>query len=356
MLRSNSGSQIFVATLIGIASGLVVSNLLPFELIENEVLRGSWVLWGVFTCVLVACSVQAWISPDTKEVDGASFDATAAPEQTVDAAQSSQEDVIAAKEVQKYSRPKWIPTRDETGEIRPDLAATAVQSKASDKTNKDIAFQRISVTKPDGTELDLTAMVLFDTKSWKQGQHHLLVGESPQGISPIKAIRNQDIADEVNNAIALYCVGLASTEFEVTQADDNTVLSDNRAIRLCNALHELEYVNDGSGLQRTVAVGLGERIPDQADNTPAPRQRAAVIIAAKQLDSTHTERDVIDAFRAGLDIVSVSLDKYQRSDDSIFKMFDVTDSEFCHSVTGNWIMTDGLADRLVVCAPDGPGP
>lgn len=314
--------------------------------IELDMFRWLWVFYALLGVALFLAT--CWFRPFPIHKPPASVPGATNEQDPIPPVARNQDSIISAKRSLGYGEPIWIDTRDDEGIPDDALPKTAIQRKTPDRSRNDVAFQEISLTRPDGTDLVLTAMVLFDRKSWKMGTAHLLEGESPQGISPTKAIRNSDIEADVRQSLALYCVGLASTEFELTQAEDNTVLSDNRAIRLCNTLHELNYIHAFTPI-RTVAVGLGERIPDRDDQTPAQRQRAAVIISAKQLDNIDTERDVIDAFRHGLDVVSVSLAKYRRSDGAVFKMFDVTGAEFCESTSDLWEDVEDLTSRRVLC-------
>ena len=324
---------------------LVSLNWSIFFGAERDMFRLLWTLYGLLGIALYFATVWYIPFPIHKPPDAENQNR----QETDLPAVRTQDSVISAKRALGYGEPIWIDTRDENGIPNRILPKSAVQSKIPRRTRKDIAFQEISLTRPDSTDLVLTAMVLFDSKSWKKGRYDLLQGESPQGISPVKSIRKSDLKADIQDSLALYCVGLASTEFELSQAHDNTVLSDNRAISLCNSLHELGYVDSANG-KRTVAVGLGERNQDPDDKTPQARQRAAVIIAAKQLDSADTERDVVDAFTHGLDIVSVSLTKYTRSDDAVFKMYDVTGPVFCEASSDDWEDKSGLTRRLVLCA------
>ena len=267
----------------------------------------------------------------------------------------TQETIVQSKQEQQgYSEPIWIDARDETGHTSSDLPKIAVQTKPVERTAKDVAFQRITATRPDKTEIDLTAMVLFDSKSWKQGKHHVLEGESPKGITPAKAIRNAGIEDDIRNSLAIFCIGLASTEYDPSQSEDNTVLSDNRAIRLCTALHELGYIERGSRLQKTIAVGLGERDQEDENKPTQIRQRVAVIIAANKLDDDDSYGEVIDIIRSSLDVVSVSLDRYERSEGAGFQMHIVTGSRFIEASDESWDFDDGLADRSVLENGDAP--
>ncbi|MEL6828308.1 MAG: hypothetical protein AAFN91_18830 [Pseudomonadota bacterium] len=327
-----------IVTLIG---GLFFLYLNPFAAIESEMFRKVWagyVLIGLFILAL-----QLSLKGEKPEEP----DITADP--NIDNSQvNAQEVAISAAETLGYGEPIWIDTRAPDGTRLSILPKTAIQLKPPNRTSDDIVFQEISAIKPDGRQIQLTAMVLYDSKSWKKGKDHLLEGESPLGISPSKALKKAEIEDTLDKALAVYCVGLASTEFDPNQKADNTNLSDNRAIRLCNAIHELSEKSGSFKLPRTIAVGLGERKPDPADTTPPKRQRVAVVIGATQLNQTDTERDVIDAFITGLNVVDVSLSKYSRSDDDNFSMFGVKSSVFMDAKSEDWTIVPDFADRRVL--------
>ena len=341
----NSTKQTWQSLALGVAGGLIASFLLPFDQIEDPVYRWFCVLWVVTGFLLLALYPRS--GNETTKEDPTEETRTRLPPEV------TQSTIVQSKkEQQGYSDPIWIESRDDEGFPSADLRKIAVQTKRVDKSTEDLAIQRISATRPDKSEIELTAMILFDSKSWVAGKHHVLEGEAPQGITPKKAIRNSGIQDEVRASLAIYCIGLASTEFDPRQAEDNTVLSDNRAIRLCNALHELGYIESKSRLHRTVAVGLGERKQDPEDKTPQRRQRAAVIVAATKLDGDDTEAEVIDVIRAGVNTASVSLDKYQRSTGPGFQMYDVTSAKFCEATSDRWDFVDALAERRVLDSAD----
>lgn len=258
------------------------------------------------------------------------------------------DDIIALKSL-GYGEPIWIPTRGVSTDS--DGSQTAIQTMPPETSSDDFVFQNIVSTKPDRSRLSLQAMVLLNKYSWKKGEHDLFEGESPKGISPLKALPRVDVRQRVETSIITYCVGLSSTEFRPAQTFDNTRLSDNRAIQLCTALVQLGYLNSRSKIQRTVAIGLGERLAASNEQLISPsRQRAAVIIGVSEITAEHTEADVVDAIVNGLSVAGVQLSNYERSDGNEFMIYDIKDSEFYESQSAHWRLEKGLTKRRVLSA------
>ncbi|MEO0853502.1 MAG: hypothetical protein AAFY15_08380 [Cyanobacteria bacterium J06648_11] len=308
-------------------------------------LRNAWILWGIAGLVLLGLSIHRGdVETPTVANDGAA--------EEPDVSASAQEQAIQALSKLGYGKPVWIQGR-ETGSVDTSPPERiAIQAKPADTSNADLAFQDIASTRPDGSQLLLRAVVLFNRYSWMKGKDHVFQGESPQGIFPRTAISNADIEYDVRNSIATYCVGLASTEYKTDQAQTNTELSDNRAIRLCSTLFGLGYIDPASSIQRSMAIGLGERIAERDDSVPPSRQRAAVLIGVSEIGDSHTEADVADAIVHGLTAAGLRLSRYSRADGNAFRIFEVTSADYHDSTSDAWHFGEDLLNRVVLNQED----
>ena len=104
----------------------------------------------------------------------------------------------------------------------------------------------------------------------------------------------------------------------------------------------------------TIAVGLGERDQEDENKPTQIRQRVAVIIADNKQKDNDSYCEEIYIIRSSLDVVSVSLDRYERSEGAGFQMHIVTGSRFIEASDESWDFDDGLADRSVLENGDAP--
>lgn len=299
---------------------------------------------GLVTTTIGGLLLNDWWS-DLKPVESApSSDAESSSQSTPAFEMSKQDRTIAALRDLDYEKPVWLGADNEEAEPRGEIAILSTPAITS--TNN-LIVQDIASVSPDGSKLMLHAMVLMNQHSWKRGENHLFEGESPQGIKPTNAIPKAGVASDIRRSLKVYCIGLSSTEFRADQSGSNTVLSDDRAIRLCNALYELGYVKS-DGIPSAVAVGLGEPnslIESEADPS---RQRIALLVGVTEIGDEHTESDVVAAIIYGLTAASVKLETYRRSDGKLFMMFDVKDAKFKKSTSDLWDDTPGLTNRRAI--------
>lgn len=284
---------------------------------------------------------------DQKSVDGSPGSEAAGDSQSTAATDVSLQDrTIAALRDLGFGEPVWL---KEGVEINAPHGrdAVAVLSAPAITSTDNLVIQEIALVSPDGSKMLLRAMVLMNHHSWKKGENHLFEGETPQGISPVKAIPRAIIASDIKRSLKVYCIGLSSTEFRADQSDDNTVLSDDRAIRLCNALYELGYVKPDRA-PSAIAAGLGEPSSPTTSQTDPSRQRIALLVGVIEIGDEHTESDVIVAIIHGLTAAGVKLETYRRADGKLFMMFDVKDSKFKKSTSDHWDDTPGLTNRKAI--------
>ena len=264
-------------------------------------------------------------------------------ESTATADMSKQDRTIAALRDLGFGEPTWL-EEELANKAIPRHETVAVLSAPAVTSTDNLVVQEIALVSTDGSKLLLRAMVLMNHYSWKKGENHLFEGETPQGISPVKVLPKAGVASDIRRSLKVYCVGLSSTEFRADQSDDNTVLSDDRAIRLCNALYELGYVKPDRS-PSAVAVGLGEPNTPTTERFDPSRQRVALLVGVTDIGNGHTESDVIIAIIHGLTASGVNLESYRRSDGKVFMMFDVKDEKFEKSTSSLWAETPELTRR-----------
>ncbi|MAM06491.1 MAG: hypothetical protein CMF05_03260 [Hyphomonas sp.] len=285
-------------------------------------LRLGWIILVVYAAILIIATVRAIMA---NAVEPSTVDQPAA-EHSEFSDDSAQEAKVRALRTLGYGEPLWV---SETGNTGPANAATpqlAIQKKPPRQLRTGVIAQDIAATDPSGEDLLLRAYVLFDQRSWKRGSYTLFDGESPQGISAAKALRLSDLKTNLKNAVRVYCVGLASTEHDARAIFDNTLLSDNRSIRLCTSLVELGYVE--LARQKPMGLGLGEKVAELGSVSSPASQRAAIIIGVNKIGEETRERDVARAVLHGVLVNGVDLLTYHRSDRNLYKLFEVNSSTF----------------------------
>lgn len=304
------------------------------------------IIVGLLMTTFGSFLLNDWWS-DQKSVDSSPGSEVGGDAQsTTTTAVSKQDRTIAALRGLGFGEPVWL-EKDAANKTPATRDAFAVLSTPAVTSKDNLVVQEIVSVSGDGSKLLLRAMVLMNHHSWKKGENHLFEGESPQGISPMKAIPRAGIASDIRRSLKVYCVGLSSTEFRTDQSDNNTVLSDDRAIRLCNALYDLGYVKPDRA-PSAIAVGLGEPESTTTSQTDPSRQRVALLVSVTEIGDEHTESDVIIAIIHGLTAAGVNLKTYRRSDGKLFMMFDVKDAKFKKSTSDLWDDTPGLTKRKAI--------
>lgn len=302
----------------------------------REWARWAWAAWLVAGLVLAVITLREPRPMSNDAEEPAAVTELQASPQT----KNKQEQIVEANQIQGYGDPEWIPAFDHIGP--PDGAPPlyALQRKQNPSSQTGLISEDIVITKPNGDSFEFRYLVLFNEKSWKPGRYDLFDGESPQGIGPDKILTKAEIGVRLQSGTRIICVGLASTEFKPEQSHSNTILSDNRAIYLCNALHRQKNVHGGPLGIPTIAMGLGEYAPAVSDNTPANLQRAAIIVSIKSMKD-ESDIEIFDALKHSVASKGVRLSNYRRDDDNEVRMFNVRGEEFAPSDSDHWINTDG---------------
>lgn len=300
---------------------------------------------GLLTTTFGGFLLNDWWSDQKSADDSPSSEAAGDSQSTATTELSKQDRTIAALRDLGFGEPVWLEEVDNGASQRREAAA--LLSGPAITSTDNLVAQEIALVSPDGSKLLLRAMVLMNRHSWKKGENHLFEGETPQGISPVKAIPKAGVASDIKRSLKVYCIGLSSTEFRADQSDNNTVLSDDRAIRLCNALYELGYVKSDRA-PSAIAAGLGEPNSPITSQTDPSRQRIALLVGVTEIGDEHTESDVIIAIIHGRTATGVKLENYRRSDGKLFMMFDVKDSKFNKSTSDLWDDTPGLTNRKAI--------
>lgn len=248
---------------------------------------------------------------------------------------NTQDQLIEANSLRKFSKPEWIDSRDKSGRLDPALPKTSLQRKLPDSTPPGVISEHVVLTTPNLDQIEFIYAILFNDKSWKAGEYHLLEGESPSGIGPEKVLNSTFFREQTRHSKRLICIGLASTEFKPEQLDTNTVLSDNRAIYLCSTLFKIGIVQFGSEVRAAYAMGLGEYFPPQGDTTSNRMQRAALIVSIKSWNE-ESDQVVLDGIKAAVATKGIQLRNYSRDDDLPYRIFLVQGPEFLPADSPEW--------------------
>jgi len=187
----------------------------------------------------------------------------------------------------------------------------------------DAISREMSLLYPDATETSLDVLIMSGRFSWENysSTHFENVDGDPVGIE--KALNRDFVRDFVSPSRMLFCIGLASADQIEVEAKTNTTLSDDRAINLCRALSNLDFIQPD--LKRTFAIGsgFGERFLEADESIDSSLQRSVALISIREPRRVVNLSDIVRGLVANSDRNGLSLNKYRRDDGIPFTKYSV---------------------------------
>jgi len=165
-----------------------------------------------------------------------------------------------------------------------------VQSRDSKAIEPGAFQQELSIVYPDAEQTRADYLILHGPFIWMKGSSTKFESPDQTGVDFLIALNREFVKSHLNNSKFVFCFGLASSEPAAPDRRSNTLISDDRAINLCQALLNLGFVPSADENGLVVGVGIGEA-PKESVGFDLPRQRSVVIVSIKEprrvVDTNH---------------------------------------------------------------------
>ncbi|RAN36267.1 hypothetical protein [Hyphomonas pacifica] len=205
---------------------------------------------------------------------------------------------------------------DEELEKPPEII---VQAKEEIEVEDGVIKQELALVYPDAEQTLLDYLILHGRFIWVKGSSTHFEGLTDEQIPFEDALKKDFVRSFFKDSKFAFCFGLASSEPPSPTGPSNTKLSDDRAVNLCQAMINLDYLPNAGDGQLAIALSLGERIESEELTANYSAQRQVLLASVREPRKIVKPSHIVAAIdqllaRKPLLTGGLELSKYRRDD------------------------------------------